>query len=140
MAENKTRVTDVDPRAFLAALTPERKRRDALTIASMMERLSGSPPRMWGPSIVGFGSYHYRYESGRQGDAALLAFSPRTSALTLYILGGLERYRDLLAKLGTFKLGKVCLYIKKLDDVDLEVLEQVVAASLAYGRETFETT
>lgn len=140
MAENKTRVTDVDPRAFLAALTPERKRRDALTIASMMERLSGSPPRMWGPSIVGFGSYHYRYESGRQGDAALLAFSPRTSALTLYILGGFERYRDLLAKLGTFKLGKVCLYIKKLDDVDLEVLEQVVAASLAYGRETFETT
>lgn len=140
MTENKTQVADVDARAYLAAVTPERKREDALAIASMMERLSGNPPRMWGPSIVGFGSYHYRYESGREGDAALLAFSPRRSALTLYLLGDVDRYQDLLAKLGTFELGKACLYIKKLDDVDLEVLEEIVAASLAFGRETFETT
>ena len=106
----------------------------------MFARVTDRAPRMWGPSIVGYGSYHYRYASGHEGDAALAAFSPRKTALTLYILGGFDRYQELLAKLGTFKVGKGCLYIKHLADVDRNVLEALVTASVAYGRATFETT
>ncbi len=140
MAENKTTVTDVDPMDFLAEVKPERKKQDAFALAAMMERISGSPAQMWGPSIVGFGQYHYRYESGREGDMPLIGFSPRKSALTLYILGGFDRYDELIADLGKFTLGKVCLYIKKLDDVDLSVLEEIVRGSMEHVRSTYETS
>lgn len=140
MAELKTHPTDVDVAAFLDTVEPPSKRADAEALAAMFARVTDRAPRMWGPSIVGFGSYHYRYASGHEGDAALAAFSPRKTALTLYILGGFDRYQELLAKLGTFKLGKGCLYVKRLADVDRSVLEALVTASVAYGRATFETT
>jgi hypothetical protein len=96
-----------------------------------MGEITGEPATMWGPSIIGFGSTHYRYASGREGDEPLTGFSPRKDSLTLYILGGFERYADLLPRLGKHKLGKVCLYIKRLDDVDREVLRAIIARSVS---------
>ena len=98
----------------------------------MMKEVTGAEPQMWGPSIVGFGAYHYKYESGREGDWFLVGFSPRKQNLTLYIMAGFKRYEELLAKLGKHKTGKSCLYLNKLADVDEEVLRQMVAASVEY--------
>ncbi len=138
MAENKTRPTAVDPAAFLDAVEPEWKREDAWTLCRMMERLSGHAPRMWGPSIVGFGRYRYRYESGREGEAMLTGFSPRKTALTLYVMGGFKSRPELMDRLGRFKTGKSCLYIKRLSDVDRDALEALIAADLAYMREKYD--
>lgn len=132
MSDTKTFASDVDVDAFLAKVEPQAKRDDALTIAAMMERIAGVGPRMWGPSMVGYGSYHYKYESGREGDAFRLGFSPRKDALTLYVLGcdgGSGPQQALLDRLGKHKTGKACLYIKKLADVDVRVLEELVRLS-----------
>jgi hypothetical protein len=135
MAQNKTKPTDIDPKAFIAAVEPDGKREDAETICLLMERPSGYPPKMWGPSIVGFGQYHYKYESGREGDSMLTGFSPRKSALTLYIMAGFPRHEEIMARLGKHKTGQACLYVKRLSDIDMEALGELIAASLAHMRE-----
>jgi hypothetical protein len=137
MAEPKTRPTDASVERFLNAVADERKREDCRTIARLMTKVTGAKPTMWGPSIVGFGSYHYRYKSGREGDWLLTGFSPRKQALTLYIMSGFTRYDGLLAKLGKHKTGKSCLYIRRLDDVDLDVLETLIRESVAHLKKNY---
>jgi hypothetical protein len=105
-----------------------------------MKKATGLQPKMWGPSIIGFGSYHYRYESGREGDMCMTGFSPRSSALVLYVIGGVPKTDPLFKQLGKHKLGASCLYINKLDDVDLTVLEKIMAQSVAYMRKKYPTT
>lgn len=132
MAINKTQKTDGDVAAFIAAVPDEKQRADAEEIAAMMQRLSGEPPKLWGPAIIGFGSYHYKYDSGREGDMARISFSPRKGQTVLYLLDGYSDRQALLARLGKHKTGKSCLYIKRLADVDRGVLEEMIADSLTY--------
>ena len=115
---------------FLNSIEDAQRRKDSKAIAKMMKELTGEPPRMWGSSIVGFGTYHYKYATGREGDWPLTGFSPRKQALTLYIKSGFSEYKPLLKKLGKFKTGKACLYIKKLDDVDPKVLRELIKRSV----------
>lgn len=140
MADNKTQPTAASVRAFLAAVPNAKRREDSLVVAAMMEKATGAPPRMWGPSIVGFGSYHYTYASGREGDAPLTGFSPRKEALTLYILGGFDTYDELVRQLGRCRTGKACLYIKSLDDVNLKVLRRLITASVRHMRRLHPAT
>ena len=129
MAENKTKETDASVQAFLEAVDDEKKREDAYALLDLMREATGLEPKMWGPSIVGFGSYHYKYDSGREGDSPLTGFSPRKAALTLYIMGGFDAYDDLMSKLGKYKMGKGCLYLKGLGDVDENALKELVTRS-----------
>ena len=135
--QNKTRPTDAGVDTFLDAVDDERRRKDARTVKSMMERITGWEPKMWGPGIVGFGEYHYRYDSGREGDFLITGFSPRKRALTIYVMPGFTRYDALMGKLGKFKTGKSCLYINKLTDVDLAVLEELIRRSVEYMMEKY---
>ena len=128
---NKTQATTADVEAFLAAIPDAARREDCLRIVALMEAATGAPARMWGPAIVGFGVYHYRYESGREGDWMVTGFSPRKNDLTLYIMPGFDRYEALMARLGKHKTGKSCLYLKRLADVDMAVLETLVHESVA---------
>jgi hypothetical protein len=137
MAENKTKQTEADVGAFLDAVPDPGRRADAHEVCATMERLSGEPPVLWGPSIIGFGRYHYRYESGREGDAPRTGFSPRAKELVLYLMGGFERHGALMERLGKHRASKGCLYLKRLEDVDRGVLEQLISASLDYMRETY---
>lgn len=136
---NKTQATDASVEAFLAASEPETRRADARAVCDLMARISGQPAKMWGPSIVGFGSYHYRYDSGREGEAPRVAFSPRKAALTLYIMSG-HQDQALMARLGRYKTGKACLYLNRLSDVDQGTLEQVISGCLAYMAKTYPPT
>jgi hypothetical protein len=130
----KTVPTSADVDAFLEAVPNEQRRADAHVLLELMRSVTGKPPVMWGPSIVGFGSYHYRYESGRTGDAPLAGFSPRKANLVVYLVGGFEdRYPKLLEQLGPHKSGKSCLYLKRLADVDLGVLRQLIERSMRVG-------
>ena len=136
VAENKTRATARDVEAFLAGIEDDGQREDSRVIAAMMEWLSGEAPTMWGDAMVGFGSYHYKYASGREGDFFRTGFSPRKRDLSLHLMGvysdgGYEKRQQLLDRLGKHKRGKSCLYIKRLSDVDMAVLEALVADSLA---------
>ncbi len=140
MAENKTRETGASVTRFLDAVEPDWKQEDARTVCALMERLSGHPPKMWGTSIVGFGQYHYKYASGREGGFLLTGFSPRKTALTLYIMDGYQDRSEILSRLGKHKLGKSCLYVKRLSDIDVDVLEELICDSLAYMRATYDTT
>lgn len=137
MAEPKTRPSDGSVKVFIDAIADEGRRRDCRALAGIMRKITGSRPRMWGSSIVGFGSYHYKYASGREGDWFLAGFSPRKSDLTLYLMPGLDGFEALLGKLGKHKTGKACLYIKSLDDVRLPVLEQLVRRSVRCLRELY---
>ena len=130
MPENKTKPTKASVSGFLKKIPDKGRREDCFKVIEIMKDVTGEEPKMWGSSIVGFGSYHYRYESGREGDSPIAAFSPRKSDLTLYIIGGFEPVSDLMARLGKHKTGKVCLYLKKLDDVDLGVLRKIVEKSV----------
>lgn len=130
MSNLKTTRNDGDVRAYLESVTNKQRRQDALAMLELMREITGEEAEMWGESIVGFGSYRYRYASGRQGDWFLTGFAPRKQALTLYIMPGFERYEALLAKLGKHKIGKSCLYISKLADVDENVLKEIIAASV----------
>jgi len=135
MADNKTRPTKASVAAFIDALTDQTKRADAKVLVKLMQSATGEKPKMWGPSIIGFGSYHYTYDSGREGDMPLVGFSPRKAATVLYITRGFSGSEVLLAKLGKHTTGSnVCLYIKKLADVDPKVLEGLVAKSVATMR------
>lgn len=121
--------TDVPVEVFLDGVTHRVRRRDAQTLLALMERVTGETAYMWGPSIIGFGEYHYKYESGREGVTPAAAFSPRKAAMTVYLLPGLTEHPELLARLGAHTTGVGCLYMKNLDDVDLEVLEALVRES-----------
>lgn len=134
MAENKTKPTKLSVTDFIAALPDAEKRADAKALVKLMQNAAGEKPKMWGPSIVGFGSCHYVYESGREGDMPLIAFSPRKPALVLYNLIGFDGAPAALEKLGKHTTGKGCLYIKKLADVDQKVLQSMVAKSVAHQR------
>jgi hypothetical protein len=129
-AELKTKVNDASVMNFLNSVADEQKRDDCLEILKMMKQITKEEPKMWGSSIVGFGSYHYQGKSGREGDWLLTGFSPRKQNLTLYLMGGFDTHADLLQNLGKFKTGVGCLYIKTLDDVDKRVLKQLVQASV----------
>lgn len=130
-SEPKTTVSDADVDMFIDAVADEMQRSDARTIVQLMQRLSDHPPRMWGPSIIGFGKCHYKYESGREGDMPRIAFSPRKGKTVLYIADGYERFADLMERLGKHKTGRACLYIKRLSDIDGDILEQLCMRSLA---------
>ena len=134
MAENKTKPTTVSVREYIDALTDEKKRADAKTLVKLMQNVTGEKPKMWGPSIIGFGSYHYTYESGREGDMPLAGFSPRKAATVVYGMSGFKEAGELLPKLGKHTMGGGCLYIKKLADVDPKVLETLVTKSVAAKR------
>ena len=134
MADNKTRPTQLDVAAFIDALTDETRRADATALVKLMQSAAGEKPRMWGPSIIGFGSYHYTYESGREGDMPLAGFSPRKAATVVYGMTGFSESEALLAKLGKHTTGGGCLYIKKLADVDQKVLQALVVKSIADKR------
>ncbi len=129
MAELKNKPTDASVDAYLAAIPDEQRREECKVIAEMMQRATKAKPQMWG-SMIGFGSYHYKYPSGREGDWFLTGFAPRKQALTLYIMAGFAQYDALLDKLGRYRTGKSCLYIKSLDNVDLEVLEKLILLSV----------
>jgi hypothetical protein len=139
MADNKTRPTGASVTAFMAAISDPGMRADAKKVAAMMRRATGKRARMWGPSIVGYGSYRYRYASGREGEFMITGFSPRKQALTIYILPGFSRFDSLMSKLGTCKTGKSCLYIGRLTDVDETVLEQIIEESVGYMRAHYDT-
>lgn len=130
MAEMKTKETDASVDAFLDTVQPERRKRDGQVLCELMQRVTGFEPKMWGPSLVGFGRYHYKYESGREGDLFLTGFSPRKSALSVYIMPGFSKYGSLMDKLGKHKTGKSCLYINKLDDVNFNTLEELIRHSV----------
>ena len=130
MAEMKTVQNEASVTDFLDGVANEKRRTDSYTILNLMRKVTGLEPKMWGDAIIGFGSQHYKYASGREGDMPLTGFSPRKQALTLYIEYGFEGQEDLLGRLGKFKLGKVCLYINKLEDVDQVVLEELIVRSL----------
>jgi hypothetical protein len=134
MAVNKTRPTEVSVAAFVDALTEPRRRLDAKAVIKLMKNATGEKPKMWGPSIIGFGTHHYKYESGREGDTALVGFSPRKPATVLYGVIGFKDAATLLAKLGRHTTGKGCLYIKNLSDVNQEVLEELIVKSVAAKR------
>ena len=136
MSENKTRPTDQNVTAFLNGVDHKTRRQDGLALLDMMVEVTGEQPVLWGSSIVGFGSYHYQYESGREGDMPLVGFSPRKQSLTLYIMPGFDEYDDLLADLGKHKIGKSCLYIKKIEDIDLPTLRELVEQSVEHVANT----
>ena len=137
MSENKTRPTAVSVDDFLAAVPDEGRRADGRTLRDRMEGISGSPATMWGPTIVGFGRYHYLYASGHEGDAPRIGFSPRGRELVLYLMCGTARQQSLIDRLGRHRTGKACLYVKRLADLDESVLEELIAESLAYMREKY---
>jgi len=139
MAENKTKPAKVSATAFIKSIEDEQMRRDARKVAAMMREATGSRARMWGANIVGFGEYHYRYESGREGDFMIAGFSPRKQALTLYVIPGFKHFESLMSKLGKYKTGKSCLYIRRLSDVDEQVLKRLIVGSVKYMRKHYET-
>jgi hypothetical protein len=137
MSENKTQVTEASVVQFITAVTPEQKRQDAFALLEMMERISGYQAKMWGDSMVGFGVYHYKYDSGREGDAMRIGFSPRKANLAVYIMTGFAQHQELLAQLGKHKTTKSCLYLNHLKDINLKVLEQLISQELEYMAEKY---
>jgi hypothetical protein len=131
MTENKTKATNASIHDFLKN-ADEQKRKDSLVLIDMMSKITKEKPKLWGSSIIGFGSYHYKYESGHEGDSCLTGFSPRKAAFSIYISNGFTKLPELLKKLGKHKTGVACLYIKKLEDVDLNVLRELVAESVKH--------
>jgi Domain of unknown function (DU1801) len=133
-ADHKMRITDASVESYLAAIDDESRRNDCEALAALMMKASKHPPKMWGSTIVGFGSYHYKYDSGREGDMCLVGFSSRKKEISLYGLKDAPNHEELLAKLGKHKEGKGCVYIKGLGDVDLKVLEKLIAGAVAADR------
>ena len=137
MADQKTKPNELSVEDFLDQIPDEGVRDDCYELVNIMKEITGSSPKMWGTSIVGFGNYHYKYESGHEGDACLTGFSPRKQNLTLYVMPGFAEHQDLLAKLGKHKAGKGCLYVKRLADVNPSALEGLIKHSVKYLREKY---
>jgi hypothetical protein len=138
MAKNKTTQTETSVEEFIQTFVEDQtKREDAFSLINIMQDQSGFEPKMWGPSIIGFGSYHYQYASGHQGDAPLVAFSPRKAAITLYLYTTADNREEFLTKLGKHKASKGCIYIKKLSDIDVEVLKEMITFSINYVKKLY---
>lgn len=139
MAKNKTQYTGEDIQSFLDTYVDnEQKKQDSHTLIGHFSEWTGESPRMWGPSIIGFGNYHYKYASGHEGDAPILSFSPRKAALTLYVYSDTEKSKALLNDLGKYKMSKACIYVKKLSDIDINVLKQICEESIEYLNTHYE--
>ena len=139
MTKNKTVPNDLSVGEFLDNIEKPEKKADAYRLLEMMETITGENPVMWGPSIVGFGSYHYKYDSGREGDMLLTGFSPRAQNFSLYIGASSERNKPFLERLGKHTIGKSCLYIKKLSDVDIEVLRELIESSYEHYKNKYNS-
>jgi len=137
MAELKTKVNNASVEKFLKTVKDEQKRLDSFKILEIMKKITKEEPKMWGPSIIGFGKYHYKYESGHEGDMCIAGFSPRKQAITIYILPGSLKYSSLMKKLGKYKVGVSCLYIKKLEDVDTKLVEKLIADSVKWLKQKY---
>ncbi len=137
MSELKTKQNDASVETFLGSVQNDRRREDSFTVLELMRRITGDEPRMWGASIVGFGSYRYRYASGRTGEWPRIGFSPRKQSLTVYVMPGFSSHEELLSRLGKHRTGKSCLYINKLADVDMGVLEDLIRSSLETMRKKY---
>jgi hypothetical protein len=139
MAELKTKQTDQDVTGFINSFAgTEQKQKDSFELLKLMKELTGSEPRMWGPSIIGFGSYHYKSEkSSQKGDWPLIGFSPRKAAISLYVFTGAEEHKHLLEGLGKFKMGKACIYVKKLSDIDQDVLKKIAKETIRFLRSKY---
>ena len=137
MSDPKTKKTAASVPAFLKTVENEQRRRDCKAILKMMQEITGEKPRMWGANMIGFGSYHYTYSSGREGDWFITGFAPRKASLSLYLMSGFSNFEKLLASLGKHKTGKACLYINKLDDVDQAVLKRLIRESVAHVHKTW---
>lgn len=137
MTANKTQQTDADVDAFIETVADAGQREDARTIVSLLSRASGEPARMWGPAIIGFGSYHYVYESGREGDMCRIGFSPRKGKTVLYMTTDFDAYADIMARLGKYSTGKSCLYVKRLSDINLDALEELARGAWASMAERY---
>lgn len=140
MAELKTKPTAQAVQAFLDKVPSEQMRDDSAELIKMMKKATGEPPKMWGPSIIGFGQYHYKYDSGHEGDMCMIGFSPRKQNISLYVMASAEDNQDLLAKLGKHKTGAACLYVKKLEDIDTKVLEALIKRSITYMKKKYPST
>ena len=132
MAELKTKANEASVKDFINKQQDKSTREDCFKLISLMKEITKMKPKMWGPSIVGFGSYHYKYESGREGDMPLTGFSPRKQALTIYLMIGFNMKSELMQKLGKYKTAKSCLYLKRLEDVDIKVLKKLITESVKY--------
>ena len=133
MAKNKTEPTNASVERFIRTFAnSEQKKKDSYELIDLMKKVSGHEPKMWGPSIIGFGSYHYKYASGHEGDAPIIGFSPRKAAISLYVYTGLEEHEHLLEGLGKYKIGKVCIYVNKLSDIDRQKLIRLMKESIRY--------
>lgn len=139
-SKNKTQITSVDPAGFIEALEHPTRREDARALDTLFRKITGWQPRMWGPTIVGYGQYHYVYKSGREGDSLATGFSPRKAAQSLYIMPGYQDMGDLLERLGKHKKGAACLYINKLADVDMGVLEEIIRRGLSDLENRYEVS
>ena len=138
MAKNKTAQTYENVIHFIETFaTSEQKKQDSYALLQLMQDVSGYEPKMWGPTIIGFGSYHYKYESGHEGDAPLLGFSPRKAAISLYVFTGLDEHQHLLENLGKFKMGKSCIYANKLADINLEVLTKLMQETIVFMQDKY---
>lgn len=135
--EAKTKPTKISPARFIAAIEDESLRKDCRVIMKLMKSVTGEPPRMWGPSIVGFGSYHYQYASGHEGDICLVGFAPRKPNIVLYVMAGSSQRDALLERLGKHKTSKACLYIRSLKDIDMQVLEMLVTESVRHMKKLY---
>ena len=134
MAELKTKATKVSVKDFLKSVTDTQKRKDSLVLIEMMSKITKEKPKMWGPSIIGFGSYHYKYESGHEGDMCIVGFSPRKAAISIYISAGFKKRDSLLKKLGKHKSAVACLYVRKLEDVDLKIFKELITESFKHSK------
>ncbi|WP_426028752.1 DUF1801 domain-containing protein [Brevundimonas sp. TWP2-3-4b2] len=136
-SEAKTKPTEVPVADFIAAVENPKRRADAETLCALFEEISGEPPKMWGPSIIGFGRYHYRYASGHEGDAPRLGFSPRKAQTVVYVMSGFKGQEEMIARIGKVKTSVSCMYVNRLDQIDLGVLREMAVASLAQMREQY---
>ena len=139
MAEAKTKKNDANVESFIMQVEDPKKREDSFAVIKLMQKITGVAPKMWGGSMVGFGTYHYVYASGHSGDWPLLGFSPRKQNLTLYMMAGFSKYEALMDTLGKYKTGKSCLYVKRLSDINIDVLEKLIAESIEYMNRKYET-
>lgn len=139
MAEQKLKPTEQSVSRFLGDIADETRRKDCVTLVNVMKRVTRAEPKIWAGGLIGFGNYHYKYASGHEGDCFIAGFANRKSALTVYITAGVQRFPKLLAKLGKHKTGKGCLYIRNLDDVDMSVLEELLAQSVKVTAETYKS-
>ena len=137
MAKTKTFKTDVDVTQYVNSLTDEKKRTDSYKLIEIMSSVTGLEPYMWGPSIIGFGNYHYIYKSGHEGDAPIAAFSPRKSAISLYISSEFPEREDLLKQFGKYRSAVACIYIKKLDDINVSILKELISASVRQAKSLY---